>query len=84
MSNEQQIIISDKKRVEINEVSSVKSFDEGSVVIESSLGRIVIEGNNMQIENLEKSSSKILVTGSISGVFYLEKRDKKKGRNLFQ
>ena len=82
MSNEQQIVISNKNKVEINAVTSVKSFDEDGVVIESALGDIVVEGHDMRIENLEKSTSQVLIVGNISGVYYLEKREKKKGRGL--
>ena len=82
MSNEQQIVISNKNKVEINAVTSVKSFDEDGVVIESALGNIVVEGHDMRIENLEKSTSRVLIVGNISGVYYLEKREKKKGRGL--
>ena len=35
-------------------------------------------------ENFEKSTTRILVTGDIYGVFYLKNRDKKKGRIAFK
>ena len=80
MQSKQEIILSDKNRLEIDAVSAVKFFDENGVLIVSSLGEISIEGKNLKIENFEKTSSKILITGDIVGVFYLEKRQKKKGR----
>ena len=84
MQNVQQIIITDKSSVEIDTVISVRSFDESGVVIDSSKGLISIEGRDLRIENFEKSSSKILITGIIMGVFYLEKREKRKGRVALQ
>jgi sporulation protein YabP len=83
MQNVQQIIITDKSSVEIDTVVSVRSFDENGVVIDSSKGLISIEGSDLRIENFEKSSSKILITGIIMGVFYLEKKEKRKGRVAF-
>lgn len=80
MQSSQQIIITDRNKLEIDSVIAVKAFDEISVLIETSLGSIAVEGKELSIENLEKSSSRILITGNISGVFYIEKRDKKKGR----
>ncbi len=84
MQNVQQITITDKCSVEIDSVASVRSFDENGVVVDSSKGLISVEGRDLRIENFEKSSSKILITGIITGVFYLEKREKRKGRVPFQ
>ena len=80
MKDNQQIVIADKNRVEIDSVLSVKSFDEDGITVDSTLGLISVEGNGLKIENFEKATTKILVTGNISGVFYLENREKKKGR----
>lgn len=80
MQSKQEIFISDKNRLEIDGVSAVRFFDENGVLLATSLGEISVEGKNMKIENFEKASSKILITGDVRGVFYLEKREKKKGR----
>lgn len=84
MQNTQKILITDKNRVEINSVSSVRSFDEDGVIIDTSLGLISIEGSELKIENFEKVTSEILITGNILGVFYLEKKEKRKGRVAFK
>jgi len=84
MQNVQHITITDKCSVEIDSVASVRSFDENGVVVDSSKGLISVEGRDLRIESFEKSSSKILITGIITGVFYLEKREKRKGRVPFQ
>ena len=76
----QEVIITDKSRMEINAVKSVKAFDEDGVLLETDLGNISVEGRELRIENFEKATSRILICGNIIGVFYLEKRQKKKGR----
>ncbi len=80
MQQNQKILITDKSSVLINSVTSVKSFDEYGVVLSSEFGMLAVEGSNLQIENFEKATSEILITGNILGVYYLEKRDKKRGR----
>ena len=80
MESKQQIVITDKNKVEIDAVTSVRSFDEDGVLIDTSIGQISIEGRDLRIENFEKSSTKIFISGNIIGVYYLEKRDKKRGR----
>ena len=82
MQGKQTIIVNDKSRVEIDGVNFVKSFDEDGVLLESSVGMISVEGRELRIENFEKSTTKILVVGNIQGVYYLENKDKKKGRGI--
>ena len=82
MQGNQKIVITDRTHLEIDSVTSVRAFDEDGVLLDSSLGRISVEGRELKIENFEKATGKILVTGSISGIFYLEKMEKKKGRGL--
>ena len=82
MQGKQTILISDKNKVEIDAVIAVKAFDEDGVLLESSLGLIMIEGENLRIENFEKATSKMLVVGNVIGVYYLENKKKKKGRGV--
>ena len=84
MKENQEIVIKDKNRVEIDSILSVRSFDEDGIVVESSLGLVSVEGSGLRIENFEKSTARILVTGDIYGVFYLKNKDKKKGRIAFK
>ena len=80
MIGKQAVLISDKNRIEIDAVVSVKAFDEDGVLLETSLGNICVEGSDLRIENFDKASTRILISGNINGVYYLEKRMKKKGR----
>ena len=84
MQNGQNIVISDRNRVEINSVTAVRSFDEDGVLVDSALGKISVEGRELLIENFEKATGKILISGNIIGVFYIEKTEKKKGRGLLK
>lgn len=82
MHSNQQVTINDKNRIEVDAVISVRALDADGVLLETSFGDISIEGSDLKMENFEKSSSKILITGNISGVYYLQKRMKKKGRGV--
>ena len=84
MQSTHKILISDRNRVEIDSVTAVNSFDEEGVLLESALGKISVEGSDLRIENFEKATSTILITGNISSVFYVEKTEKKKGRGVFK
>ena len=80
MQGNQAVYILDKRRVEIDSVTSVRSFDENGVLLETSLGLLSVDGREMRIENFEKATSKILIVGDIASVYYLEKREKRRGR----
>ena len=82
MHSNQQVTINDKNRIEVDAVISVRALDADGVLLETSFGDISIEGSDLKMENFEKASSKILITGNISGVYYLQKRMKKKGRGV--
>ena len=82
MASNHQVIITDKNKIEIDYVISVKALDEDGVLLETSQGNISVDGTGLKIENFEKASAKILISGNISGVYYLEKRTKKKGRGI--
>ena len=84
MQGNHQVVITDKNRLEMDSVISVRAFDEDGVLLETSVGNISVEGKDLKIENFEKASSRILITGSITCVFYLEKRMKKKGRGIIE
>ena len=84
MQNAHKILIFDRKRVEIDSVTAVNSFDEDGILLESSLGKISVEGSDLKIENFEKATATILISGNIVSVFYLEKGEKKKGRGVFK
>ena len=84
MQTTHHITVTDKNKVEIDAVTAVRTFDEDGVILESSYGLIALEGKDLKIENFEKASSKILITGNITGVYYLENKEKKKSRGLIR
>ena len=84
MQGNHQVVITDKSRLEMDNVICVRAFDEDGVLLETSVGNISVEGKDLKIENFEKASSRILITGSITCVVYQEKRLKKRGRGLVE
>ena len=75
-----QIKLEDRNRLEIDGVDGVVSFEESYVYITTIKGGIEIEGSGMLIEDLSKSSGKILITGTINQITY---KDATKKKGLF-
>lgn len=70
----QTLMLEDRKRLIIDGILNVESFNEDYLELSSNLGRIEIEGSSLKIEELRQDTGKILITGEISGVFYKENK----------
>ena len=55
-------------------VAEVVSFDENTVVLQTSLGLLVIEGQQLQLKNLTLEGGQVAVEGSIRALSYEEPR----------
>ena len=64
------LIIDKRKSLSLDGVENVSAFDEGYVALETKEGKMVVEGDGLKIESLDKTSGSILLSGVISGVFY--------------
>ncbi len=70
------LIIEDRKNVSISGVKSIIGFGDDYVSLETDLGRLLIEGEGMKIESLEKGEGNVNITGLISSAYYSEIKQK--------
>lgn len=70
------INILNRKSVKVDGVECVNGFDENYVSLSTKLGKLVIEGHNLKIENLSKENENIYVSGTIDNVFYVDSKEK--------
>ena len=73
----QELIIKDKKTLSLSAVVNILDFSELEMTIETQLGTVVIEGEDMKIESLSKDDGIINVIGRIEGFYYKKQREKK-------
>ena len=62
----------ERKRLTVSGVSEVESFDEHEIVMETSGGRLIIDGEELSISRLSTEQGDVNVEGRISGLNYLE------------
>lgn len=55
-------------------VAEVVSFDENTVVLQTSLGLLVIQGQQLQLKNLTLEGGQVAVEGNIRALSYEEPR----------
>ena len=77
----QTIRIYERKQIEIECVEGILVLDEDGAVLDTTVGTIAVEGASLRIENFDKQTKSVCLVGEISGVYYIEKRNKRKGRN---
>jgi sporulation protein YabP len=75
------INIKNREEIVVDGAENILSFEDYSLVIMTSLGKLTVEGEGMVIESLNNESGKIKIKGRISGIYYSEG---KKGRGFFR
>lgn len=76
-TGKQMLVLENRKKLTIDGVLNIDSFDDDYLEISTTLGKMVIEGKELKIEELRQENTKILISGEVSGIFYKENRIKK-------
>ena len=76
-NREQEILLKDRKILKITSVISVKDFTPNELIIETSLGLMLIAGDELRIESLSKEEGIILIAGRVDSIEYKTSADKK-------
>lgn len=66
--------LNERRQLTMNGVTEVVSFDEGSVVLQTSLGTLIVQGQQLQLKTLSLEGGQVAVDGSISALIYEEPR----------
>ena len=66
--------LSERKNLTMTGVTEVVSFDETCVVLQTSLGLLIVQGQQLQLKNLSLDGGQVAVDGTISALSYEEPR----------
>lgn len=66
--------LNERESLTMTGVAEVVSFDENTVVLQTSLGLLVIQGQQLQLKNLTLEGGQVAVEGSIRALSYEEPR----------
>lgn len=72
-----------RRVLEVDGVTDVISFDENCVSLETVCGLLDIEGEGLGVRTLSLESGRVEVNGTISGLWYSEKKPKPVKKGLF-
>ena len=66
--------LSERKNLTMSGVTEVVSFDETAVILQTSLGLLIVQGQQLQLKNLSLEGGQVSVEGTISALSYEEPR----------
>ena len=66
--------LNERKSLTMTGVAEVVSFDESTVVLQTSLGLLVVQGQQLQLKNLTLEGGQVAVEGTIRALSYEEPR----------
>ena len=66
--------LNERKNLTMTGVTEVVSFDETSVVLQTSLGLLIVQGQQLSLKNLSLEGGQVAVEGAISALAYEEPR----------
>lgn len=68
----QNIIIHNRERISLSGVIDVESFNEDSIIVDTALGSLGINGQNLRINRFNIEDAELVVEGEFIGVEYFE------------
>lgn len=73
------VVMENRKRLNISGVSDVDSFDEQMIAVFTDMGELTIKGSDLHIIKLSVETGDLTVEGSIYGLVYADDGPKKEG-----
>lgn len=76
------IIIKDRKVIDISGIEKINSFDNEEFILETKLGVLGIKGKNLEIIKLDTTDGTISIKGIINNMIYFDSEKDKKENGI--
>ena len=74
----------ERKNLLITGVKKIENFDTEQFLLETSMGFILVKGEDLELIKLDTLQGNVSIRGKVSGINYLEENEKKnKDNSLF-
>lgn len=80
---EQNVKVWNRRNIEITGVKEVDSFDSEEFLLQTSMGYLVVRGQNLQMKNLDLDSGVVSIKGKMYEMAYLDEHQGEKAKGLF-
>ena len=71
LSAVQNVIIENRKRLNISGVKDVSSFDDETILLDTALGRMTVKGEGLHIESFNTATGDLTATSKVHAVVYM-------------
>lgn len=75
--------LNERRQLTVTGVTEVVSFDETAVVLQTSLGTLIVQGRELQLKTLSQEGGQVAVDGTVSSLIYEEPRTGSWRQRLF-
>ncbi|MGM8215702.1 sporulation protein YabP [Bacillaceae bacterium W0354] len=82
-NREHDLKLVNRKRLDITGVKDVDSFDTEEFLLETTLGFLVIRGQNLHMKNLNVDEGKLTIQGRIETFSYIDDHQNGKAKGFF-
>jgi sporulation protein YabP len=80
---EHQIKINNRKEIDITGVKEVDSFDNEEFLLQTSMGYLVIRGENLHLKNLDVDEGSVSIKGRLYEISYIDHNQGEKAKGFF-
>ena len=77
------VTINERKNIVISGVKKIDSFDNEEFLMETTMGYIIIKGNDLEIIKLDTYQGNVSIKGKINSLTYMETANKKEKEDGF-
>ena len=68
------LTLNERRQLTMTGVTEVVSFDDTQVVLQTTLGTLIVQGQELQLKTLSQDGGQVAVDGQISALAYEEPR----------
>lgn len=81
--HEHNLTLKNREKLTMTGISEVISFDEHTVIVESALGTLIVQGEDLKLKTLSVDGGQIGIDGNVSSLSYEQPRSGGRLRRLF-
>lgn len=64
------VLLDNRSRMELDGILDVESFTDTSIIANSSLGNVAIEGSDLKVDSFSSQTGKLVVKGNVDSFCY--------------
>ena len=73
------LVLNERTQLAMTGVHEVLNFDENAVVVQTDLGRLLIQGQELKLKTLSPEGGQVRIEGNITAMQYEQSRDSRGG-----